>query len=253
MMADVFISYSRKDTDFVRRLHDALSKLNRNTWVDWEDIPLTAEWLKEIYAGIDSADNFVFVISPESVSSVTCQKEISHAATNKKRLIPIFYRYIPDKEIPEALAEINFIFFRGADDFESKFTVLVDAIDTDLDWKRTHTRLLGRAREWETKNRDASLLLRGIDLQDALKWLAQAPSIKKQNPSELQLQYIKSSQEWEAAELERVQRQARKLRRLSLAFGSFALAGNCWRSLRLLATSCGPRARISLNFCIKSG
>lgn len=29
-MADVFISYSRKDTDFVRRLHKALSEQNRD-------------------------------------------------------------------------------------------------------------------------------------------------------------------------------------------------------------------------------
>lgn len=82
-MADVFISYSRKDRGFVRKLHDALAKLNRDTWVDWEDIPLSAAWLQEIYAGIDAADNFVFVISPESVDSTTCQQEISRAATNR--------------------------------------------------------------------------------------------------------------------------------------------------------------------------
>jgi hypothetical protein len=55
-MADVFISYSRKDTDFVRRLHEALGERNRDTWVDWEDIPPTAEWLEEIYSAIESRD-----------------------------------------------------------------------------------------------------------------------------------------------------------------------------------------------------
>ena len=65
-MADVFISYSRKDKDFVRDLHEALAARERDTWVDWEDIPLTAEWLAEIYAGIEGADAFVFVISPDS-------------------------------------------------------------------------------------------------------------------------------------------------------------------------------------------
>ena len=52
-MADVFVSYLRKDKDFVRQVHDALVQLRREEWVDWEDIPLTAEWLQEIYAGID--------------------------------------------------------------------------------------------------------------------------------------------------------------------------------------------------------
>jgi hypothetical protein len=43
-MAEVFISYSRKDKDFVRRLGDTLVASKRDPWVDWKDIPLTAEW-----------------------------------------------------------------------------------------------------------------------------------------------------------------------------------------------------------------
>jgi hypothetical protein len=57
-MADVFISYSRKDQAFVYQLHSALAKLNRGTWVDWEDIPRTSKWLDEIYDGIEKADIF---------------------------------------------------------------------------------------------------------------------------------------------------------------------------------------------------
>jgi len=52
-MTDVFISYSRKDSDFMRRLHEALTKHQRDIWVDWEDIPLSADWWKEICAGKD--------------------------------------------------------------------------------------------------------------------------------------------------------------------------------------------------------
>ncbi len=83
-MADVFISYSRKDKDFVRQLHEAFANLRREAWVDWEDIPLTAEWLQEIYAGIDSAHNFGFAITPESVISPACHKEVDYAAKNNK-------------------------------------------------------------------------------------------------------------------------------------------------------------------------
>ena len=39
-MTDVFISYSRKDGDFARRLTNALTASGRDVWVDWEDIPL---------------------------------------------------------------------------------------------------------------------------------------------------------------------------------------------------------------------
>jgi len=51
-MADVFISYSRRDTDFVRRLHEGLAQRNRDIWIDWQDIPPSAEWLKAVFASV---------------------------------------------------------------------------------------------------------------------------------------------------------------------------------------------------------
>jgi hypothetical protein len=87
-MADVFISYSRKDKDFVRDLHQALEERGRNAWIDWADIPLTAKWLEEVYSGIEGADTFVFVISPDSVASKVCNQELDHAVHNNKRLAP---------------------------------------------------------------------------------------------------------------------------------------------------------------------
>jgi hypothetical protein len=213
-MADVFISYSRKDRDFVLRLHEALAKANRDAWIDWHDIPLTADFLREIHVGIEGCDKFVFVITPDSISSPICQKEIGHAAANNKRLIPVFHRFVTATEVPGPLCGLNWIFFRDTDNFESTFASLIDALDTDLDWKRTHTRLLQRAAEWEAKGCDASLVLRGADLEEAVQWLGQAPNIKKQKPAELHLKYINSSQEREAEELRKARRQSRKLRRL---------------------------------------
>jgi len=43
-VAQVFISYSRKDKDFAPKLRDALAAQKREAWVDWKDIPLTAQW-----------------------------------------------------------------------------------------------------------------------------------------------------------------------------------------------------------------
>jgi TIR domain len=44
-MSDVFISYSRKDGEFAKRLVNELTKTSRDVWVDWEDIPRAADWL----------------------------------------------------------------------------------------------------------------------------------------------------------------------------------------------------------------
>lgn len=201
-MADVFLSYSRKDSDFVKRLHDGLAKLGRDVWVDWEDIPLTADWWREIRAGIEAADTFIFIISPDSVASPICNLEIAHARENHKRLVPVvrvpaeenaalttmLARPIDDntrqslngrdletlaKENWQALARHNWLFFRDDNIFETAFKQLISAIETDLNHLRSHTRLLVRAKEWENAQKSPGYLLRGEDLQQAESWLAE--------------------------------------------------------------------------------
>src|ERR1700730_3097518 len=88
-MTDVFISYSRKDKDFVRRLDEALKSRKREAWVDWEGIRPTEEFMQAIYGAIEAADTFIFVLTPDSVVSVVCRREIAHAAEHNKRLVPI--------------------------------------------------------------------------------------------------------------------------------------------------------------------
>ncbi|NUQ05820.1 MAG: TIR domain-containing protein, partial [Anaerolineae bacterium] len=191
-MTDVFISYSRKDQDFVRRLYQRLSEQQRAAWVDWEEIPLTADWWQEITKGIDAADNFLFIISPDSVMSQICNREIEYAVTHNKRLIPIVRREALPEAMNKALARHNWLYAREHDDFDSVFEQLIEALDTDLDYVQGHTRLLVRAREWDSKARDASYLLRGSELSTAEGWLAQSGG-KEPKPTALQTQYILAS------------------------------------------------------------
>ena len=171
----------------MRHLHEALAGQGRDTWVDWEGIPPTAEWLKEIYAAIENADTFVFVISSDSVTSEVCKQEIDHAVKQHKRLVPIVRRDVDAKAVPEALAALNWIFFHEHDDFDISFQALIKAMNTDLDWVQAHTRMLVRAKEWNNNRRDNSFVLRGRDLQDAEHWLAQGGE-KEPKPTTLQIQ-----------------------------------------------------------------
>jgi hypothetical protein len=51
------------------------------------------------------------VISPDSVISTYARKEIDHATLNNKRIVPVFYQSVPDKDIPEAVAKFQRIDF----------------------------------------------------------------------------------------------------------------------------------------------
>ena len=200
-MIDVFISYARADKDFVRKLHQGLEETNREIWIDWEDIPPTAEWRKEIFASIAAAHNFLFIISPTSCASEMCREELAYAEANHKRLVPVVYRPVPQQDLPPALARIQWISFSD-NPFDNAFRSLVEAIDTDLDWVHEHTRLLVRAREWDARNQDASLLLRGKDLLDAERWQGEA-SGREPKPIELQTRFLQASVAHDDAEVSR--------------------------------------------------
>lgn len=195
-MSDVFISYSRKDKEFVLHLHSALAKLERDVWVDWEDIPATADWWREIEGGIDAANTFVFVITPDSLGSDVCRREIDYAITNNKRFVPVLRREAdPGQEglnVHPAVNSHNWIYFRETDVFDNAFKTLIDSIDTDLSYVREHTRLLVRAREWERGGSGSNFLLTGGEFRGAEAWLATAAG-KHPPPTELHKQYILAS------------------------------------------------------------
>src|SRR5438552_11351943 len=189
-MPDLFISYSRKDKDFVHRLDESLKSRGREAWVDWEDIRPTEDFMQAIYRAIEGVDTFVFVLTPDSVDSVVCGREIAHAAAHNKRLVPIVAREVDAAAVPEPLAKLNWIFCRESDDFEKATDILISALDTDLNWVHAHTRLLTRAIEWNANGRNNSFVLRGDDLRSAEQWLAEAGAEKDRQPTALQTEYI---------------------------------------------------------------
>jgi hypothetical protein len=166
-MSDGFISYSRKDKEFIRKLHDVLEQADLSVWADWQDIPLTADWWQEIQTGIESANNFIAIISPDYVTSEVVKDEIEYAVRCNKRLIPILYRESDANRIHSALKKINWLFFREGNDFEKAVRSLIQSINPDLEHVSEHTRLLENAVRWQQKERDDSLLLHGRALEEA--------------------------------------------------------------------------------------
>ena len=86
-MPGVFVSYSRRDRVFVSRLGEALEGAGKSVWVDLDDLHPASVWSAELQRAIEETDAFVFVISPDSVGSSECAKELEHAASLNKRII----------------------------------------------------------------------------------------------------------------------------------------------------------------------
>lgn len=195
-MTDMFISYARKDIALARRLHAALEGAGRTAWIDWEGIPPSADWWAEICSAIEAAQACVLLLTPRSVASVECQKEVDHALRQKKRLIPLLADDVEPASVADAQRRLNWIDIRP-DAFETGFAQLIVALDTDLDRVREHTRLLVRATEWHAKDRDHSLLLGGKDLRAAQVWLAADHALNPE-PTALQTEFIVASAQAES-------------------------------------------------------
>ena len=191
-MAHVFISYSRSDKVFVETLRHALADRGKEIWIDWQDIPPTSQWMLEIFAAIAAADAMIVVLSPRAAVSATCRREMAHAAELGKRMIPVVCEPVDADAFPESVRSVQWIDLTAEPTNAAKLDSVVHAIDADLEWVREHTRLLQRANEWQQRNRNTGLLLRGAALEDAQNWLARAAQ-KEPKPTATQIELIVTS------------------------------------------------------------
>jgi len=200
-MADVFVSYSRRDSDFVGRLADGVSGRGKEVWLDVEGIADGEVFPEAIKRAIEQSDACLFVITPESVHSAYCENEVEYARDMSKRIVPVLRETVPDSELPAEIRDRNWIPFVEESEFSASLERLVAALDRDLEAARGHTRWLVKALEWDAEGRDKSFLLRGAELKSAEAWLASTPEDADPAPTPLQREYLLASREAAARRL----------------------------------------------------
>jgi WD40 repeat protein len=192
-MPHIFVSYAREDAAFVRGLVGLLQQQGRDAWVDWEGIPPTAEWLREIYRAIDAADALLFIISPASAASEACRMEVEHAVGAGKRLVPLVLQEVPSEGLPPAIAARQWLRLPQQEGALLQVGPLLEALDLDLDWVRIQTWLLLRLRDWERHGKASGSELRGVELEDAERWLERADARQGRNALPEQAHFILES------------------------------------------------------------
>lgn len=202
---DAFISYSWQDENdraFVEWLRDALEARGKRAWVDRRDIEPAADWRQRIERAIGSARAVIFVVSPASITSSECARELDAAATAQKKLVPVVRREVDPAGLPEALTRPNWILCLADADRERCLGSVIDALDTDLGWRDEHTRLGVRAQEWREARGDRSLLLRGRALRRAEHWY-QARLEHAERPTMEQEEFLAASRRGTTGRLRR--------------------------------------------------
>ncbi|MDP9257852.1 MAG: TIR domain-containing protein [Actinomycetota bacterium] len=192
-MPDVFVSYSRRDGEFVSGLVEGLERSGKSVWIDTEGIGDGEVFPAAIRSAIEQSDAFVFVITPASVESRYCESEVEYALDLNKRVIPLLREMVEDDRLPEAIRIRNWIPCRPDVDMEAVSQRLAAAMDADIEHARAHTRWLVKALEWSTDRNDRSFLLRGTELATAEAWLAGVGAHAEPAPTSLHREYIYGS------------------------------------------------------------
>jgi len=123
-MPQIFISYSRKDIDFVRRLAGDLERAGYDVWWDLTDLRGGDDWPRVIPSAIEASQYVIVVLSPNSAISEWVEKEYTQALALRKKIIPIMLRL---SHVPFALNTINYINFTS-DDYAANFGYLLSAL-----------------------------------------------------------------------------------------------------------------------------
>ncbi|RKZ53647.1 MAG: hypothetical protein DRR16_01630 [Candidatus Parabeggiatoa sp. nov. 3] len=108
---EIFICASTADKIIRNALLGSLSRYAKTVWTHDRDIQKGTDYQQAIKIGIENADNFIFFISQNSVTSEHCQRELAYALQYNKRVIPLLIMSIPDSEIPEGLRALQYIDF----------------------------------------------------------------------------------------------------------------------------------------------
>src|SRR3954470_15385901 len=88
----IFVSYSRKDLDWVRELVKDLEAAGLPVWLDVHKLKPGVVWDSEIERALRSTDVLLVVLSEYSATSTNVLDEISFALSRNRPVVPVLYR-----------------------------------------------------------------------------------------------------------------------------------------------------------------
>ena len=109
-----FISYSRKDLEFVKRLASDLKGKKVDIWVDYLNNWPGDRWRSNVIEALKNCEVIIPVLSESSVTSDHVDKELVCAEGNKKTFIPLLLSHC---EIPYSVRGIHLKYFTKDDDY----------------------------------------------------------------------------------------------------------------------------------------
>lgn len=123
-MSQVFISYSRRDIEFVQRLAEDLQAAGLTVWYDLSGLDGGTQWGIEIQSAIENSQYFLVVLSPSSLASKWVQREFLYAEDFEIKVIPLQYQPC---RLPMWLRDVQLIDMQG-ENYRNNFGRLLKSL-----------------------------------------------------------------------------------------------------------------------------
>ena len=136
MTPEVFISYSRDNSEEIFPIVDRLRSFGLNIWIDQEGIHGAKLWSQEIVNAIEDSKVFILFASVTAFESKNVTKELALASESDKHILPVF---LEDAKIPAAmkyqLAGIQHLVHKPGDPEATVQNILktLGTLDVELD------------------------------------------------------------------------------------------------------------------------
>lgn len=114
---DVFLSYSRRDKDTIKKVYDALSGLGLRVWYDVDDIPGGSDWKQTFLKGVRNTRLFIPVLS----GNVAKEYMDPHEYREEWRLAASMASKMGGRDFIWPLAEQGFDFYSEQNSLPEEF------------------------------------------------------------------------------------------------------------------------------------
>ncbi len=125
----IFVSYAHEDSDLVFPEIQWLKDQGFNIWHD-EGISPSSEWHTELTESIENSNLFLYFITPRSVTSDHCQREVHYVIDHKKQLLTV---HLEETQLPPglglSLSSIQAIMCHELDHQDYRFKLLKGTSD----------------------------------------------------------------------------------------------------------------------------
>ena len=223
--SQVYLCYADENLTVANHLY---RDLLRQGWVVWNHrVDSNASTLEEdVFQAIEMADNFLYCLSPHTLQSRGCQKELAHAFNLRKRIITVEVQVTESKktrgssrshlksrsldriydrlesdnrssvvEAFQSTSKISLLSPGDPDAYGLGLKQIIQELGTDADFYHEQTEILVRSLQWKAHRFNPHLLLQGHQLNQALSWWQLAQQSKGDSYTPLQEDYLRVSGE----------------------------------------------------------